>query len=72
MFDKEKIEIPCPGCGRKLAKTIGELRHQTQANEKCPGCGASIDLNSEGVRRGVKQAEEALAKLKRDLGKIFK
>ena len=38
--DRAEIEIICPGCGYRLARTVARLRRETPV--VCASCGAEI------------------------------
>ena len=65
-LDKLDMEIKCPTCGKKIKKTVGWFKKDGQV---CPhGCGTTFETKQ--FTRDIKQAEDALAKFKRDIGKM--
>lgn len=66
-LDAQSVDIPCPQCGQKTAKSVGWLK--TQSEFACAGCGQTIHVAAEEFRAGIKSVEDALARLGRSLGK---
>jgi hypothetical protein len=67
-LDDQTVEIPCPGCGEKAAKTIGWLKNHSHYS--C-GCGANITLESEQFRSGLAEAERSFTELERTIKSSF-
>lgn len=61
MFDKEKVDIPCPECKRVSKMTIKEVKRNP--SYACPGCQKTITLDADELTRGIKDAEKKLRKL---------
>jgi endogenous inhibitor of DNA gyrase (YacG/DUF329 family) len=72
MFENDVIDIPCPGCGKKIRKKIGQLPSHGTVKERCAGCGAEVTIDGQKFRAGIKGVEKQLDDFKRDLGKLFK
>lgn len=66
-LDTQSVDIPCPQCGEKTAKTVAWLKTETEF--ACDGCGATVSVNADEFRAGLKSVEDALARLGRGLGK---
>lgn len=63
-FDGRSIDVPCPGCGRKHAKTIGWIK----SNDVIPcGCGANIQLDKSQFVSEMRKAEAAIASIPRKI-----
>lgn len=69
MFDDQSLDIPCPECGRKTAKTIGWLKSH---NQFACRCGVTINLKTEKFRRDIGSAEQRLRDFKTRLRRAFK
>ena len=69
-MDSASIDIPCPGCGQKVSKTIGWLK--SHPNLVCPGCGAAIRVDPDQLRKITDGVNKALDNLRRTLGKLGK
>jgi len=62
-LDQMPLEIACPGCRQRIAKTV---RWFKQNGNCCPGCGLLLPETAE-FRRGINAAEQEIAKFKRML-----
>jgi transposase-like protein len=50
------VDLECPGCGAATPKTIRWVRgHRVYA---CKGCGATVSLDSEELRRRIRSLED--------------
>ncbi len=67
-LDKAPIEIPCPGCGRKVKKTVGWI--QTHSDYACPGCGTPIHLDASQFRREMRKVDRSLDDFKRTIDRL--
>ena len=65
MFDDAPIDFDCPQCSHKIEKTIGWLT--SHKDMTCPGCGVTINLDTDDLARGVEQIEAALDSLPKDI-----
>ncbi len=65
ILDRTQIEISCPGCGYKTAKTVGWLRKNTKL--ACPGCDHEIALEVDHVRTAFERADKRIEKPQRTL-----
>ena len=63
-LDGQSVEIPCPSCGHKTAKTVGWLKANHHFTCRC---GARIEIKDQGFTRGVADAERAMDDLRRSL-----
>ena len=72
MSEKEIAKIPCTKCGKKISKKIKELSAHRSHEITCPACGAKFTLDTNKVQKAVREAEQSIADLKRNLGKTFK
>lgn len=69
LLDDADIPILCQECGKETAKTIAWVKgHKEFA---CPGCGATIRVQSDQFRREVAKVEREWEKLRKKLGKGF-
>ena len=68
-FDKEQIDIPCEGCGRKAKKTIGWIKRNKQLI--CT-CGAIINLETSQFTRELQKIEKSFLDLEKTLKKFGK
>ena len=57
MFDDQSLDIPCPRCSRKTAKTIRWLK--THDHFTCR-CGSRIELDKDDLLRELKDVEKAI------------
>lgn len=64
------LDIPCPGCGKKIHETVGRLKSNPKLT--CPGCGASVEVNTDKFFEGIKGAEKSLDDFGRSLSKLGK
>jgi ribosomal protein S27E len=60
IMDSNWLDIQCPGCGHKFARTWGSLRGNPTLN--CPGCGESIAIEG-NLDEALSECEAALKKL---------
>lgn len=68
MLEDFKLDIPCPACGQKTAKTIGWVK----ANDHlaCAHCGRDFTLDRDQFLGEITKAEKSLAKFRRSFGKL--
>lgn len=66
-FDSYAVELRCPDCGRRIAKTIGWLKLRRSLN--CTSCGTLVKIDKESLLADVAKAEQALADLRKYFGK---
>lgn len=69
-FDAEKVDVPCPGCGHKVTKTVGWMKRSPEWT--CAGCGRDVKLDASQVARSLKQVDDAISQLERTLKKFGK
>ncbi len=67
-FNSATINIPCPKCGRKTAKTIGWIK--SNGSYVC-GCGSTINLDKDQFVRGIGAAERSVDDFKRKISRMF-
>lgn len=70
MLDSQAITIPCPNCGHQLSQTIGKLK--TDPELTCTKCSTRFKVDATDMRREIAKVENALANLRRTLGKVGK
>lgn len=69
-LNAHKLDIPCPHCGHKISKTIGQLRPIRQLT--CTGCRKSFSVDAHQLDAGIKKAEQTLADFARRIGRLGK
>ena len=67
IFDNQSIDIPCPDCGHKVAKTIAWLK--THRDFTCR-CGARVSLDPSQLRGQIAKVDRAFDDFKRTMGKL--
>lgn len=67
-FSNAEIDVPCPKCGTKIRRSIDFLT--SHKGMDCPSCKATIRLDADELRRGIKDADSKLDELKRTLRKF--
>jgi transposase-like protein len=67
MFEKETVEVACPGCGHNSEENVGRLKTDGYT---CPTCGAT--RNAGEFARAIKEVEDAVEKLKREFARVKK
>lgn len=70
MFDDTRMDLPCPHCGKKTAKTVRWLKSHSQMT--CPACGEGFRLDTSEFKRGLAAAEKKVADLRRQLSRLGK
>lgn len=70
MFDDAKIDLPCPHCGKKTAKTVRWLKSHSEM--ACHACGELFQLDTKELKSGLSAAEKKVADLKRQLSRLGK
>lgn len=65
LFDDQKIDVPCPECGRKTLARIGKLKRSPTL--RCPA-GHDFDVDAKQLLRDLKEVDKAVS----DLAKSFK
>lgn len=70
VLDSATIKLPCPHCGHKISKTIGQLK--TKKHLVCTSCGNGFDLDASDLRREVAKVEQSQAKTLGALGRLGK
>lgn len=68
---KEKVEITCPECNRKIKVSLGQISRQQTIT--CP-CGVKIELkdNNGSARKGIRDINKAFSDLEKTLKEIGK
>ena len=69
-LDKQRLNISCPSCKKKLNESIGRLKHD--ATLICNGCGATITVDAKQLRAGMKSAQKTMDDLGASIRKLFK
>ena len=70
LFDDKQFTLQCPGCGADLYESIGRLKTNPQL--LCSGCGKTIQIEADDLRRGLDSAEKTLDEFHRSVSKMFK
>ena len=67
-FDNSRVELPCPKCGHKHAKTISWLK----ANRRlaCESCRESITIDNSNFASGLKKADKSFEDFRRRIRNI--
>lgn len=65
-FDATKIDIECPGCGRRIQETLGRLKNSPTL--VCPNCQQRIAVDGKEAKKGLDSVDRSL----RDLDKALK
>jgi len=58
-LDGFELEISCPACGQETRAQVSLLK--TRQLIECSHCGRPIDLDEEGLRQAINDAEAAVA-----------
>jgi transcription elongation factor Elf1 len=69
MFDNAPIEFDCPQCAHKIEKTIGWLTSHDKMT--CEGCGVTINLDMHELAGSMKQLEDALDSIPKEINIKF-
>lgn len=64
VFDDQSIEVPCPGCGRKHAKSAKWIKTNDLIHCECE---STIRLNKRQFIDAVRRAEAAIANFPREI-----
>lgn len=70
LFDSHTIGFPCPHCSHELHEKVGRLKADPQIT--CPSCGRVIDVQAQGLRQGLADAANSIAKFRDQIGKLGK
>ena len=71
MDDDTKIPVDCSECGHKFTKRAGYLK--TSPTFCCPGCGVSIKINGDSIRRSIDRfRQQNLLNTRREIKIKFK
>ena len=70
VLDSASIDMACPRCGQKTAKTIGWLKANNQIT--CPGCGGDIDIDPGNLVEVTGRVEKTLDGLNDSIRRINK
>ena len=60
MFDEVELTFDCPICGQKIKESIGRLKKNPDLI--CGGCGGSVHIEADDLKRGIEEVEKAIAK----------
>lgn len=66
-LDGTSLDIPCPQCDHKTAKTFGWIKAHTDFT--CVGCGRTITLDRDQILGELRKAEKSISNLGRNLSK---
>lgn len=69
-IENTPVDVPCPACGNKAQVAFSEIKNKDQI--VCSACGISIRLEFKDAPEAIIAAENAVAKLASDLGKLNK
>ncbi|AQW28825.1 hypothetical protein ACKZDW_09075 [Ralstonia syzygii subsp. celebesensis] len=64
-LDDQSIELACPKCAHKFNETIGRLKNNPDIT--CGGCGATIHISADELRKTLEEVERSLEELRRQL-----
>lgn len=67
-MEREKIEIPCPSCGRQIKTTLYEMYSRREA--KCSYCGTKYIFNPSEANK-LRSSINALEKAKSTFNDAF-
>jgi transcription elongation factor Elf1 len=65
MFDDVDIDFDCPDCSHKITKTIGWLTSHKEMS--CPGCGVTINLDTDDLARSMKKLGQAIDSIPKEI-----
>jgi predicted Zn finger-like uncharacterized protein len=71
-LNKQKLDIECPNCSRKLQVTLEQVAKEVSVN--CPSCRQGIKLVDKGksTASGMKNLNKAFSDLDKSLKNLFK
>ncbi|HRC61609.1 MAG TPA: hypothetical protein PLX85_00110 [Dehalococcoidia bacterium] len=64
-LDAQELTVDCPKCSHQITKTLRSLR--THHEMDCPGCRATITLDTDGLNRGYQEALQSAREIDRKL-----
>lgn len=70
MLENAPLEFSCPACGAKNTIKAGNVK--TIGHVTCSGCGRRIEIKDDGVDKGLRDANRAIADFKKSLSSIGK
>jgi len=65
-----QVPLSCPKCGQQFKKAVREL--QGGAHFPCPNGNCEVVFNPADFAAALKEVDESIDQLARDLGKMFK
>lgn len=68
-IDSHDIELDCPHCRRKLARSISWLRGRRDTT--CPTCETTIVLGTSRINAQIRNVERQMTELHRQLSEKF-
>jgi len=66
-FDTEQIAVPCPKCGVKASRRIGEMRRSRELH--CEACGVDFAVDLSQFDQGVRRVDKAINDAFKGFGK---
>lgn len=69
-LDSEKLQVPCPHCGKGIEVTIGQAKRSPDV--RCRSCGQTSKLDATKFKKQIETAEKSVHDLQRQLGNLFK
>jgi transposase-like protein len=70
LFDSATLDIPCPGCEHVNPLTIAYLKANQQFT--CAGCGKDVQIETDQLKSGLKEADNALDGLRKTIRRLNK
>lgn len=70
LLDSAEIDIPCPNCGHKTAKSFGWLK--AHSDFTCAGCNRSIHVDRDQFLGELRKADSSVESLKRTIDRFNK
>ena len=67
ILNDHSINIPCPQCGQKTAKTLGWIKAHTDF--MCAGCGRLITLDRDQLIGELRKVEKSISEFGRQFRK---
>lgn len=69
-LDSHRISLTCPQCAKKFEETIGRLKNNPKV--VCAGCGTTIQIEADELRRSVASVQKQMDALGKALGNLGK
>jgi transposase-like protein len=61
ILDNQKLELPCPQCKGKTAKTVGWIKAHSVF--RCVKCGRDVELDKKAFMKELSRLDSAVKKL---------